>query len=247
MAGKKTVTVVSTQPKKKSRYSKQTNKRLYQYGNAMKAFASGDARDGVKSIVNFGRALPLRAIVKHRYVETVAMTSTAGSFAYHNWCINGMYDPNITSTGHQPFAFDTFSGLYDHYIILGSRITCEVIGTESNATPARVGMYINDDSVLSVSTIDAAAEQTLARVQTLGSGGDSKVLCSLNYSAPKRYGVGYQNMDNLQGTSAANPTERTNATLVYQSADMISSTSAQCTVTIEYIALWREPKDIAQS
>ena len=36
---------------------------------------------------------------------------------------NGLYDPDRTGTGHQPFGYDEWSPIYDHFTVVGSRIT----------------------------------------------------------------------------------------------------------------------------
>ncbi len=36
---------------------------------------------------------------------------------------NGLFDPDITGTGHQPRGFDQFMALYDKYVVVSSSIT----------------------------------------------------------------------------------------------------------------------------
>lgn len=40
---------------------------------------------------------------------------------------NGMYDPDISGTGHQPIGFDEYMALYDHYTVIGSRVRVDFL------------------------------------------------------------------------------------------------------------------------
>lgn len=59
-----------------------------------------------------------------KYQDVLAFTSTAGSSANQQYCANGLFDPDITSTGHQPRFFDALcssSGPYTTYRVTGFR------------------------------------------------------------------------------------------------------------------------------
>lgn len=55
-----------------------------------------------------------------KYSDFYLLTSTLG-IAYQEYSGNSCYDPDITSTGHQPYYFDRYAGLYQNYVVLGSK------------------------------------------------------------------------------------------------------------------------------
>jgi len=69
-----------------------------------------------------------------RYSEKVSLTSTSGALDRYDFAGNGLYDPNLTGTGHQPYCFDTYNVLYRRYCVHGARIkvtmfSAPVVGT----------------------------------------------------------------------------------------------------------------------
>lgn len=71
-------------------------------------------------------AYPESCIVTLPYVETVQVTTTSGVGGFYVFSGNSLFDPNITGTGHQPFAFDTWSELFGRYCVYGSAIEVQV-------------------------------------------------------------------------------------------------------------------------
>jgi hypothetical protein len=43
---------------------------------------------------------------------------------------NSIFDPNLTATGHQPLSHDQWSQFYQHYLVMGSKITIKVLNYE---------------------------------------------------------------------------------------------------------------------
>lgn len=95
---------------------------------------------------------PKSKAVKLRYVEYFSMNPATGIPAVQVYSANGMYDPNITGTGHQPSNYDrwlstaTTTGIYDHYTVLGSKIrVVPVVGATTTQTPLICGILLTDD------------------------------------------------------------------------------------------------------
>lgn len=201
----------------------------------------------LKNIVNFGVAFPKKAMMTHKYHDTTALTIAAGGGVQTNYTFsaNGMYDPNITGTGHQPFCFDQMAALYDHYVVIGSKITVKFAQYSTANNIMYVSLFNNDDTTVTPS-FDALAEQGTSKFTQLGVGtSDIKTLTS-KYSAKKYFGGSVLSNNVLQGSSAANPTEASNYTISLYSPTGGGGT-VQIEVFIEYIAIWTELKDIASS
>ena len=61
-------------------------------------------------------------IVKMRYVEEFELNPGLGSVASYVFRANGLYDPNYTGAGHQPYGFDQWMTYYNQFTVLGSKM-----------------------------------------------------------------------------------------------------------------------------
>lgn len=188
----------------------------------------------------------------HKYVETnIQLNYTAaGSVSFYRFSANNMFDPNITGTGHQPSYFDTLAGLYDHYTVIGSRITLKINpGSFTSLIGPAVGViYIDDNATSSLTRLHAVAEQaSCGPVQVFGGSNDhNNLIFRRTWSAVKAFGPNPLANDKLVGTTGGSPTEQQYFVFAYETNDL-SGATIYLNVTIEYIAIWNELKEIAQS
>jgi len=77
-------------------------------------------RKGATTLVNMSglSPVPSRYITKLKYAEAVTVTGIGPQV--YQWNLNGLYDPNRTGTGHQPYGYDQLCGpvgtsLYNRY------------------------------------------------------------------------------------------------------------------------------------
>lgn len=190
---------------------------------------------------------PKELKITHRYTDRLTLTGTAGASISQVYSCNGMYDPDITSTGHQPYYFDQLAAIYNHYTVLASKITVRLVPGSGNTVGSVFTMYINDDASVTYSNADSAAENQTAVWKMLGSGGTSEVVVSKKWRAQDAFGPGVISDPNLQGTTGANPTEQQTFTIRYNSVDGASTVSCAAIVCVEYQAIWQELKDVAAS
>lgn len=197
-----------------------------------------------KTRVNAGLGFPKRMTMTHKYHENFTLTAGA-TFGTYNISCNSMYDPNITGTGHQPYYFDQMAALYDHYVVIGTKITVKIIPTTASQ-PLLVGVYLNDDGTVTPTDINTCCEQSKARWKTTNLSGDI-VRFDLKWSAKKAFGGSILANTELQGTSAASPTENQVYTIFAQHVDKTTNVSMNVEILVEYIAVWKELKDIGGS
>lgn len=201
-----------------------------------------------KTKVNAGLGFPKRMTMTHKYHEIISLNSTLGAIAKHSMVCNGMYDPNATGTGHQPMFFDQMSALYNHYTVIGSKIRVVMSkGATSGTTPIVVGTYINDDTTSVPSDINSLLEQTSTKYMIINENAVNNTVITRKWSAKKAFGGSVLANDELQGTSGANPVEQQTYTLFAAPMDSSSTIAIYVEVFIEYIAVWKELKDIAGS
>lgn len=179
----------------------------------------------------------------HRYTDMLVLTGVAGATGSYTFSANGLYDPNITGTGRQPLCFDQMSALYDHYCVIGSKINIRVCATSTLIPAQYFGVYINDDT----GTTPGSAAGYIANgraFRLLPPGGVNTTSMKASWSAKKVFGKSALANVDLQGTAATNPTEQSYYTLFVGTVDQSSNASVSVIVDIEYIAIWKETKDL---
>jgi len=186
--------------------------------------------------------------MNHKYVSApVQLNCVAGAMGTYVWSCNGLYDPDITGTGHQPLYFDQMALIYNHYHVIGAKIKIQVQTTEEVLGPCIGCLWIDDNSTTSASTIDAVAEQDRWTLRNFsGTNHDPGTTWRAKWSAKKSFGKGIMANNELKGTGSANPSEQSYFKFSYNTVDTTSAT-IYLTVEIEYIAIWNEKKEVAQS
>lgn len=186
---------------------------------------------------------------RHKYRQTITHTALAGTVTNYKFNANGMFDPDNTGAGHQPYYFDQLSGIYDHYTVTWSKITIRACPTTDAYLPMQIALSTNDDTTQTNNTLYGQAEQnegSWALIPTSSANGNVTRL-SCTWNAKTYFGGDPLSNDNLQGTSAANPVETTIYSIGLQSCDGVVNANVFIQVEIDYIAIWDELKDVASS
>lgn len=80
-----------------------------------------------RSVIRNPSGFPDRLFVKLKYNDTVRVqigtSPTAGVLSV--WRGNGLFDPDLTYVGHQPYAYDIWASLYKRYCVYGSKISAQ--------------------------------------------------------------------------------------------------------------------------
>jgi len=212
---------------------------VYKRGNKARQARAG-------TVVGRSLGFPSKMLFKHRYVENLVMTCTAGAISVQNWKCNALYDPNHTGGGHQPMFFDNMCAIYDHYHVIGSRIKLRFTDTDATAdsTPLFVGVFINDDVTLPTSNISIMENKLGKWMMTSEDSRQNIYQLNTSYSTKKLQGGGsIMANDQLQGTATSDPTELSFYSVWVQPADGSSTVSIRMVAEIDYIAVWTELKD----
>lgn len=200
-----------------------------------------------RTSVTLGKGFPKRLTFTHKYDEHFDLTSTGGIINNFVYSCNSLYDPNVTSTGHQPIYFDQLTALYDHYTVIGAKATFTVTPLTANATGFWIGAYVDDDANTAVVTgISTLAEQTTAKVVQVAPNANNTYRLTLKWSAKKVFGGSILGNNRLQGTAIASPTENQNFVISVQGFGNTDVT-VKVKAHIEYIAVWKELREVAQS
>jgi hypothetical protein len=176
----------------------------------------------------------------HRYFDGFTVTSTAGVFTSYIMSANGMYDPNITGTGGQPTYFDQVGSIYDHYTVMKSTVEFTFLVDK----PCLVYSWIDDDTT-AVSNVDAAA-QTTSVVRLVTNLNTKPTVIRHSWNAKQYFGGDILDNDNLQGSTAANPSEQSYYCIGCRTQDG-SNVIMTVTATLYFTAVWDELKTIPAS
>lgn len=205
-----------------------------------------------------GIGIPKSLKVTLRYVQEVTLNPTAGSYAVSTFSANGMYDPWISGTGHQPYQFDQLMALYNNYQVTSSSMKVAHVSTATtNLIPAYIGVIMNSSSSTpSFSSSEHFLECNLrsARVRTTGYFGGAldstygqakQGTVTYSFNAKKYFGSKLD--DDHEGTSAGNPTEQAYYHVVAYSIDGNNPDACTLMITIDYSAILTEPVLAGQS
>lgn len=205
-----------------------------------------------KRSVAIGKAFPSKMIMTHRYVCQYPVTQIPNAGITFQMRANGMYDPEVALGGHQPLCFDQMSAIYNHWTVIGSKIKWTITREASNppATVLHAVAYLNDDAT-TIGNIYALSEQNGTRIRVIpgsaGTYGDSKTIFNQKFSATRQYGKGSLTNSLLQGSATADPVEQSVFQLSLGTTVAAATVDVSILVEVEYIAVWTEPKEIAQS
>lgn len=195
------------------------------------------------------KLIPSSKIVRMRYCERGHLTGGAsGVITKYQYSGNGLYDPNITGTGHQPMYFDqTIPALYTTYEVIGFKAKLNVSSTVAGGNPICVAFRksIKDETYSDIGTI-------------IEKGCKSTVLTSNNAAsrtlvlkgAPRKM-LGYTsglNLVGLTGSSGANPSYPIYLSIYIQDIEGNETVDGvDYVIDIEYIVKVSGPSDVGQS
>lgn len=205
--------------------------------------------------------IPLSRTVKLRYSQQVSMNNPIGG-AVHNFRANSLYDPDLTGVGGQPLGFDQMAALYNHYVVLGSKFIAKPIeygtSTSDGDQPAfyiaKTSDNANKDYQSVSHLIEATGKQPLVnqnyvynRINKPRFRRDQAVA---TYSARKMFRTNPMSNEELKSLVTTNPVEDAIFQLyVFPQLDstVTASDPVVFQVTIEFTAVFTEPKDIGRS
>lgn len=200
-----------------------------------------------KKLKLYRTPVPTTMPVKLRYAgyKTLALVSTMNNSQFVR--CNSMFDPDETGVGHQPRGFDQFMTLYDHFTVLGARITCTFINRNTTSLPVIAYVALRDTNV-GVSTYNNVMELGSIKTKTLShpEGDQGSQIISKNYSAKRFFGRSPIGVDSLQGTAATNPTEGAFFECGIQTLNT-NTFNVDLRYVIDFVAILSEPKQPAES
>lgn len=204
---------------------------------------------GSSLVMNSMPIFPARSMKRMRYSTSFGLSAAAGTVQTYVFSANGLFDPDITGTGHQPMGFDQMMLFYNHYCVTWAKLTL-VAYSQSTTAPGQV-LLRQDAAAIPITNIDRLLEMggsVYTHIDISGSANAQKEL-SLIVNTPKLQGITIDNCiadATLRGDVGANPTEQS-----YFHVQLFNSfgvtTTCNFDVIVDYISYFMEPRTQQQS
>ena len=214
------------------------------------------------------RLFPKTAKVSLTYCDEVECQAGLAPKVFR---LNSVHDPDVSVGGHQPRGHDQWSAMYSKYCVIGATVFVEPL--RGNATGAfQMQAYIDDDSTSDLYTIAQLRELNMpkTRYRYINVNQDSRGINDLgnpNFSMKvgmKKFfglskttqmfhpsGVGQGNNSipdgDYQALVGTNPTKECFLKLRCEQLPGGASLTATCRVTINYLVVYYDPKEIGSS
>jgi len=199
---------------------------------------------------------PKTTMVKLRYVSGVSLDSTIGNVATYTFRANSIFDPDFSGIGHQPMNHDTWATLYNHYVVVGSKVTVTFHNPTTTGNDGLLcGVNLHAGSALASTVVETIMEQGTTRYKlvnaSLSANRGNGAVVRRGFSCKKFFNLanptdGITRIGSAQG---ANPAEQA-FFIVFCGAPPASSAdygAVQATVVIDYIVIYSEPIEQPQS
>lgn len=182
-----------------------------------------------------------------RYQTKFNLTSTTGAVATNVFSANGLYDPDITGTGHQPAGFDNMMLSYEHYTVTRSRCSAIFQASTTNVYPT-VAVSLRAGATPGTNAEQNIEDGNIAfdRIHPVNVG---RSMCEVHMNADIAQFCGLHDLldnDDYRGTISANPAEQAYFHVQTWSLDLTSSTQI-IEVILEFEAWFTEPRNLTQS
>lgn len=130
-----------------------------------------------------------------RYSGVLGLDPAAGSAITHAYSANGLYDPDLTAAGHQPYGYDQITTHYANYRVLWSKIT---VSAPAIVTDYDCGITVQTDSS-TITDLTLIKEQPTTRWVMVG---DTAKHVSCSMYPYKFLGLSKKSADYESGTGA---------------------------------------------
>lgn len=184
-----------------------------------------------------------------RYHDEVNLGTCSATPASYVMAANGLYDPDITGTGHQPMGFDQLMAFFQHYCVLSSNIRVQFrCGDTTQLFRCAVAVNRGTSALTSWNRLVETGDTVYGANASLpiNSGPIPIWYCNRVNIADFQHVANMLDQDDLRGTASANPATAISYTL-YTAGDASTASVTLASVTIEYDAMFTEPLQVAQS
>lgn len=218
------------------------------------------------------RMFPKTALVELSYCDKVEVPTRTGSAHPYIFKLNSLFDPDHTSTGHQPRGFDQWKTMYNKYCVIGATVLIEPLKASAYES-FTLFSYVDDDTTTELYTVEDLRELRMpsskTKYVTVQNDADVPVTgwrrIKHNVGMKKFFGLakktqmfhpsgvgqGDDDDDTFYQENYAADTDRDPLRKCYLklSAEGVDggAFNVKCRVTIKYMAVMYDPKEISSS
>lgn len=190
-------------------------------------------------------------ITKLRYHTNITLNPGVGTSAIHLFRADSVYDPDYSGVGHQPLGFNQFETLYNHYCVIGAKLTARYTSPTSTVSSgtalATVGIQ---RSTTLISDLDTLIERRDHATKIMTNSNAGQVCTLVKYYSPKKV-HGWTNLGSSAETRTPISTNPSDEAYFAVGLSPISSTydtgGTTVSITIDYIVKFMERADLLQS
>lgn len=182
------------------------------------------------------------------YVDAVEVAPVTAITEPYQFRGNGLYDPDVTSTGHQPMYFDQYAAIYRKYRVLASKIHLEVLN-QSSLSGMYFCVYPSTDAA-TINTLTTVLEQPRAKVlRAIPVGTRVSHNIRMYASTSKVIGIPKTglNDDVYASETTGNPANQWYWNMLVASSDLTSPATAQFLIVITYYVQWFDRREATPS
>ncbi len=183
----------------------------------------------------FGKApMPASFATSMKYSTTLQLDPGVGGLAtVHVFSANGLFDPDVSGTGHQPRGFDQLMALYDRATVVGSKI--QIKASNNDATnPQMLGIALLDTATV-LGDENGYLESKYNVYRLLGTrDGDSTGSLIKGFGTKRFFGVNTTSPEELDSTTSSNPLKQAFFHVWVAPTASVDTTTVSVVVTIDY-------------
>jgi len=193
--------------------------------------------------------IPTQRTSKLTYNQRVSIASTSGILNYTRFRLTSLFDPWYESGGHQPYPFDQMAQFYQHYIVTGAKVKIKPMNINNLAGAHLCGSFIHSTFNAPYTISGTYIEAKKGPYRVLGPNSNMNITpLQVAYNAKQYFNLSdiKDNLDRLGASTGDDPAEDVILFIWFETQDGSTSTY-YFDVTIEYTAIFSEPKALAAS
>lgn len=200
-----------------------------------------------RSLVSVGRVFPEKVRTVLRYAENNTNTVCAAN----NWNqvfykANGLFDPADALGGHQPYGFDQYAAIYNHYHVYKSVATITFCNYATVTPGFTFGINITPGASDSDAPQTKIEKQDGPKCYTWANTTDPIRVLTKTWTAKRYFGTTSDN-DKLSAAVTADPAELSHYCIWGANNDGAAAHSFGIIVHIDYYVEFTEPKSLGGS
>lgn len=171
---------------------------------------------------------------KLKYTEILNLSPGLYYYQYQ-FSGNGIFDPNVTSTGTQPTGRDQLAALYQKYVVTGSRMKLLFTNTVSSASVIVSSIPTTSAIAIAANDINMNLRNPYSKNKVAGTSGGSNRITVSNYMTTKKiFGEKSIAEDDYEADVGAQPTNQWYWTWNAATGDLGTSITGNMIVEITY-------------